>query len=99
MFLNPLCCQCQMGAVDVTIRIACGISQIQLMISTEINIIMDPRFIYAWKEFKVEKGKKKHKKNRNILELNVIDKNHLESKLKASLLRKLKSILTKVVIL
>ena len=59
----PLCCQCQMGAVDVTIRIACGISQIQLMISTEINIIMDPRFIYAWKEFKVEKGKKNtHKK-------------------------------------
>ena len=54
----PLCCQCQMGAVDVTIRIACGISQIQLMISTEINIIMDPRFIYAWKEFKVEKEKK-----------------------------------------
>ena len=42
-----------MGAVDVTIRIACGISQIQLMILTEINIIMDPRFIYAWKEFKV----------------------------------------------
>ena len=62
-----------MGAVDVTIRIACGISQIQLMISTEINIIMDPRFIYAWKEFKVEKVKKKHTKNRNILELNVID--------------------------
>ena len=85
-----------MGAVDVTIRIACGISQIQLMISTEINIIMDPRFIYAWKEFKVEKGKKHThtKKNRNILELNVIDKKPLESKLKAYLLRKLKSIFT-----
>ena len=52
-----------MGAVDVTIRIACGISQIQLMISTEINIIMDPRFIYAWKEFKVAKKKKEKKEH------------------------------------
>ena len=55
---------------------------------------MDPRFIYAWKEFKVEKEKAK---NRNILELNVTDKKHLESKLKASLLKKPKSILDFIV--
>ena len=71
-----------MGAVDVTIRIACGISQIQLMISTEINIIMDPRFIYAWKEFKVEKEKKR--KN----ELTVKEKKHLVFKFKIFLSRK-----------